>query len=263
MIRRVGILGLGFIGGEVYRRIRDGLAPHLELAFVWNRSPARLSGVPRALLLEDISHFEEFGADLIVELCHPSVTREHGAAFLHHADYMISSVTALADDALYGALEQAALAGGRRLFLPHGALVGADALVEQRASWESVTITFRKHPDNIDFSESGIEKASITGETAIYDGPVRGIAALFPRNVNTMVTGALASVGLDDCRAVLVADPGLDKAIAELEARGKDGSIVTSRKEQPAVGVSGTDMLNSIFHSIEMATRLPPGVAFV
>lgn len=263
MIRRIGILGLGFIGGDVYRRIRDGAAPHLEIAFVWNRSLARLSGVPRELLLEDLSHFEEFGADLIVELCHPSVTREHGAAFLRRADYMISSVTALADDGLYNQLEQAALTGGRRLFLPHGALVGADALFEQREAWSDVTITFRKHPDNIDFSECGIDKASITGETVVYDGPVRGIARMFPRNVNTMVTCALASTGLDTCRAVLVADPGLDKAIAELEAHGKDGSLVTSRKEQPAVGVSGTDMLNSIFHSIEVASRLPAGVTFV
>lgn len=263
MIRRIGLLGLGFIGSEVYRRIRGGEASHLELAFVWNRNPARLSGVPRDLLLEDLVHAEEFGADLIVELAHPSVTREHGRAFLRHADYMIGSVTALADDALYAALEQAAMVSGQRLFLPHGPLVGADALYEQRASWESVTITFRKHPDNIDFSESGIDKASVTGQTVIYDGPVRGIAARFPRNVNTMVTCALASVGLDACRAILVADPSLDKAIAEMEARGKDGSLVTSRKEQPAIGVSGTDMLNSIFHSIEVASRIPPGVAFV
>lgn len=263
MIRRIGILGLGFIGSDVYRRIREGLAPHLELAFVWNRNPARLSGVPRELQLEDLAHFDEFGADLIVELCHPSVTRDHGVAFLHKADYMISSVTALADDALCRSLEQAAVTGARRLFLPHGALVGADALFEQRAAWDAVTITFRKHPDNIDFSESGIDKASVTGETVIYDGPVRGIATLFPRNVNTMVTCALASVGLDRCRAVLVADPSLDKAIAELEARGTDGSVVTTRKTQPAVGVSGTDMLNSIFHSIEVASRLPPGLAFV
>ena len=263
MIRRIGILGLGFIGGEVYRRLREDASPHLELAFVWNRNPARLASVPRDLQLEDLDHFEEFGADLIVELCHPSVTRDHGAAFLRQADYMISSVTALADDALYSSLEQAAVTSGRRLFLPHGALVGADALYEQREAWAEVTITFRKHPDNIDFSESGYDKASIAGETVIYDGPVRGIAALYPRNVNTMVTCALASVGLDRCRAVLVADPSLDKAIAELEAKGTDGSIVTSRKEQPAVGVSGTDMLNSIFHSIEVASRLPAGVTFV
>ena len=56
-------------------------------------------------------------------------------------------------------------------------------------------------------SESGFDAASIRQETLVYDGPVRGIAALYPRNVNTMVTCALATTGLDACHARLVAVP--------------------------------------------------------
>ena len=126
-----------------------------------------------------------------------------------------------------------------------------------------MTITFKKHPKNLDFAESGIDPAIVKGPTVLYDGPARGIAPLFPRNINTMITCALATVGLDKCRAVLVADPALDKAYAEIEARGHDGSRIATWNEQPATGVSGNDMLASIIGSVRAAVGRPPGLAFV
>ena len=59
------------------------------------------------------------------------------------------------------------------------------------------------------------------------------IAPLFPRNVNTMVTCALATVGVDRCRGRMIADPALDHAVAEVEAWGTDGSYITTVKRQP------------------------------
>ena len=103
----------------------------------------------------------------------------------------------------------------------------------------------------------------VVGETVLYDGPARGIATRFPRNVNTMITCALATVGLDRCRARMVAVPGLHVAIAEVLARGRDGSLLSMRKEQPAVGVSGTEMFESQFASIVRAAGLRESLAFV
>lgn len=263
MEKRIGIVGMGFIGSHLYRRITEDASLGLEVAFVWSRSPARRAGVPPELVLEDLADFVEAEADLIVEVAHPDITRAWGYQFLHEADYLISSVTALADDALHEQLLSAAQNNLKHLFVPHGALVGTNALLEQRDNWDSVTITFRKHPDNIDFAESGVNPATIDGETVLHDGPVRAVAARFPRNVNTMVTCALASLGLDGTRAVLVADPTLDKAIAEVEARGRDGARLVTLKEQPAVGVSGTEMQAAILRSVAAAARQPVGLVFV
>ena len=152
---------------------------------------------------------------------------------------------------------------GTALVVPHGALMGLDSLREWRHAWEEVTISFFKHPTNIDFAASGRDGSAIEVETVLYDGPARGIAALYPRNVNTMVTCALATVGLDRCRARLVASPALRVAVAEVVARGRDGSLLTMRKEQPASGVSGTEMFESQFASIVRAAGLREPFAFV
>ena len=194
-----------------------------------------------------------------MEAAHPDVTRAHGRAILAVCDYLPLSTTALIDDALRADLEATAAAHGTRLLLPHGAMVGGDSLLEWRHEWAAVTITFRKSPRNIDFTVSGIDPAGISEATTVHDGSVRSIAARFPRNVNTMVTCALVTVGLDACRGILVADPALEVAVAEIVAVGKDGSRIETRREQPAVGVSGTEMAASLLRSVLLASgRLAP-----
>jgi predicted dinucleotide-utilizing enzyme len=260
---RIGVAGYGFIGRELVRLIRETPEWNLELAFVWNRDAAKLAGLPRELVLEDLDQLAGRRPDLVVECAHPAVSRDHGAAILEVADYLPLSVNAFADAQTEARLVALAEARGRRIIIPHGALIGLDNLVEMRDTWKEVTITFRKNPANIDFSDTEIDPATIRAETVVYDGPARGIAGQFPRNVNTMTTCALATVGLDRCRAVLVADPGLDVAIAEVRAVGRDGSIHQSRKEQPVVGVSGTEMLAAQVGSLLRAAHVvTPGLSF-
>ena len=251
---RVGIVGYGFIGRDIVARIGEG-DNDLELAFIYNRHPTALDGVAPACRLMDLAGVADHAPDLIVEVAHPMISQQFGAAFLETADYMPLSVTALTDDALRDRLLDTARTHGRTLLLAPGALIGGEALLMRHDSWERVRITFRKHPDNIDFADSPFAADDITGETVLYEGPVRGIAAQYPRNVNTMVTCALVSNGLDTCEARLICDPSLDVAVAELEAWNQDGGYLETIKRQPAVGVSGTEMLDSVWSSIVRWSR--------
>lgn len=262
--KRIGVAGFGYIGRHLCDAILGNPDWGLDLAWVWNRDPARLASLPEAVRLIDLKQSATRGADLVVECAHPDVSAHHGAAFLAHADYLPLSVNALANPDIEARLVEAAARSGQRLLIPHGALIGLDNLVEMKTMWRSVSITFRKHPNNIDFADSCFDRASITTVTTLYDGPVRGIARLFPRNVNTMTTCALATTGLDHCRGILIADPSLDVAIAEVHAEGHDGSIHASRKVQPVVGVSGTEMLAAQIGSLQRAAGVTlPGVSFV
>ena len=261
--RRVGLIGFGFIGRQVYERIVGDPSLGLDVAFVHNRSEGALAQVPEALRLGDLARVAAHAPDLVVEMAHPVFTQRWGERILAVADYLPLSVTALADDALRERLVAVARHAGTSLAIPHGALMGLDTLREWRHAWQEVAITFYKHPSNIDCSESGMAPPPLDAETVLYDGPARGIAAKFPRNVNTMVTCALATIGLDRCRARLVSCPTLRVAVAEVEARGRDGSLLRMRKEQPATGVSGTEMFESQFASIVRAAGVREPMSFV
>lgn len=260
---RIGVIGYGYIGRYLCQQIQENPEWGLELAFVWNRDTSKLSDLRPGLALDDLAQLGSRWPDLVVECAHPDISRQYGETILRTADYLPLSVNAMADAELEARLVAAAKTHEKRIFIPHGALIGLDNLVEVRDMWQEVTITFRKHPNNIDFSESGIDGSNISEPTIVYDGPVRGIAQKFPRNVNTMTTCALATVGLDRCRAVLEADPALEVAIAEVHAVGKDGSIHESRKVQPVVGVSGTEMLAAQVGSVLRAAGVTlPGINF-
>ena len=250
--KRIGIIGYGFIGRYIYEQVQNNEAD-MEIAFVWNRSSDAISDLPRELVLDDLNSFADYHPDLILELAHPAISAEYAEAFLAKTNYMMLSVTAMADQELALRLENTAIENDNKLFIPHGALIGVDNLREGMDNWEEVTITFKKHPDSLDFSNTDIDPASITSSTVVFDGPVRDIAKLFPRNVNTMVTCALSTLGLDKTRAVLISDPALTSLSAEVKATGKDGSLFETKKVEHSAGVSGTGMLISQLGSIRRA----------
>lgn len=258
---RIGLVGFGFIGAELHRRIAADSGPG-EIVFVHSRTRARLAALPPDLVLDDLNDAARFAPDLIVEAAGPEVTRAHGEAFLAFADYMPLSLTALADDGLRRRLAAAAARSGRSLLIAHGALVGLDSLIEWREMWEAVAITFRKPPASL-----GHQTGPDAAETLLFDGSVREAAARYPHNVNAMVACALATTGLDDCRARLIADPAIDHLELAVEARGRDGSHLSICRRQPAGGVpggvSGSEMAAAAHRSVMRAARPSEPVAFV
>ncbi len=249
---RVGIIGFGYLGRELAARIA-ARGDRYDLAFIHCRRREQAADIPDAQFLADLAGVEQTEVDLIVEAAHPSYTRQFGDLLIRAADYLPLSTSALVNEPLRRSLLETAAAAGTQLFLPAGALIGGEEMIKRSVAWTRARITFRKHPDNIDFSEANIPPPRLEGETEVFSGTVREAASRFPRNVNTMVTAALLSTGVDACEAVLVADPALDCAVAEVEAWGADGSYMRTEKRQPIVGVSGTEMVDSVWQSVQTA----------
>ncbi len=265
---RVGVIGLGFVGAELVRRLVDGRVPGLRLAFAWRRSGRSGTlppGITAAHLIDDLATVGDTSPDLLVEAAHPDVTRQHGERLVALADYLPLSVTALADDELRARLSAIAATHGTRVLLPHGALVGAASLAEWRDHWRSVTFRMEKPLASIDLAAAEAAEAAgtVARRTILHDGSVRSIAARFPRNVNAMVTGALATIGLDRARGVMVADPALRELRLIVEARGIDGSRLRITRRQPAAGVSGTEMAEAAWASVVAAAGRQPGWSVV
>ncbi len=254
MKRRVGIIGFGYVGANLLQRLQSE-QDAFDVAFVYARNVDALKSVPKAMILTDLHLAQSKAPDIIVEAAHPQITHDYGEQFLEFSDYMPLSVTALADDGLRERLMDKAERHNHHLLVPHGAVVGLDSLIAWRDQWEDVSITFRKPPHSIDFDLIDLSPREITVETIIFDGSVRKVASLFPRNVNAMVALALATVGLDRCHARLIADPSAKGLGLSIKARGKDGSELTIDRFQPAIGVSGSEMFESLYRSLLLGTE--------
>lgn len=74
---------------------------------MWNRSRDKLAGLPASLILDDLADFVSRGADVIVEVSHPNVSKDFGVRFLKHADYFVGSPTAFSDPEIDAALRSA------------------------------------------------------------------------------------------------------------------------------------------------------------
>jgi aspartate dehydrogenase len=247
---RIGLIGLGYIGRYVYEQITSRPELGLQAAFVHELAAERLAGVPTELVLKDLNAFASRSPDLVVEMAHPAVTCQFGEMFLRKTDYMPLSMTAFADEGLQQRLLDTARTNGTCLFIPHGAVVGLENIFEGRDLWEEITMVMKKSPKNLDFSTAPQFKAAeITQPTVLFDGPTRTICPLFPRNVNSHATVALAGIGFDRTRSVLIADPSLAVSVIEITAQGKGVSMKIERAN-PLKGVSGVFTLNSTLAAI-------------
>jgi aspartate dehydrogenase len=262
--RRVALIGYGHIGRALCSSLREW-SEHVEIVGVLVRERSRVldAATPPGLFLDSFEQLRAARPDLVVEAAHPDATRRWGAEILTLADYMPVSLTALADPGRLDALTAMAESHGRSLLIPHGAVVGGDSLVESREQWDEVEIEFRKHPSSIRRADGTVLAIDRRGPATLFDGSVREIAQLFPLNVNAMVACALMTVGLDRCRARLIADPATTLAHLHIVARGRDGSVLDLRRDQPVVGISGTEMARSLLRSVLQVPVLRYSVTFV
>ena len=172
----------------------------------------QLQDFPTRYRVTQQSDLFERPADLVVEAVTADVLKMVALGIVERSDMLLFSVTALADDAFRSALEAAAIKHGRKVFLPHGAIVGLDGLVDAGPTLESVTVTTTKSPASLGLPPDAL--------TVVYEGPVREACTRFPRNVNVHAAVALAGLGFDRTFSRIVADPAVSTNHHVLEITG-------------------------------------------
>jgi len=235
--RRVGLVGYGAVGRYLARAIQQDpvCRERLELAFVCNpRTPSVVRddpSLPVGVALDALADFASRGADLIVEVAHPTISEQYGAQFLEHADYLPSSVTAFANAETERAMREASESGqGHGIYIPSGALWGARDIqnMAHRGNLGGLTVTMKKAPHHLKLQAPLSHKldevvaSGATGETVLFEGPCRELAPLAPNNTNTIAAAALAAhtLGMDGTIGRLVCDPSLEAHIVEVEVTG-------------------------------------------
>lgn len=255
----IGLLGFGRIGRALYDYVESD--PSFELGYVLVRS--QKEGVPSEKQVTEASRLADLPVDLVVEAATHEVLADLGETVLEASDLMVLSGSAFVDETVEERLVATATANGTDVNVPHAALLGIDGLVDARHALDSVSIRATKAPDHLDFSYTDeVAPDDVEGRTVLYEGPVRGLCELFPRNFNSHAAIALASLGLDDTRSKLIADPSVDSADHVITASG-DGFDLEIVRESAIQGVTGDYTLASIWGSIRRVLEADGGLRFL
>jgi aspartate dehydrogenase len=257
--RTVGLVGFGRICRALYEYVEGD--PDVGLGWVLVRSETE--GLPSSKQRTDPAALADEPVDLVVEGATPEALGELHEALLDAGDLMVLSGSAFADPDVQAQVERAASERDRAVYLPHAALLGVDGLVDARSELETVSITATKAPDHLDFSYTdAVSPADVTGRAVLYEGPVRGLCKMFPRNFNSHAGVALASLGLDETTSKLIADPAAESADHVIRASGEGFDLEITRKSA-IEGVTGDYTLVSIWGSIRRVLGADEGLRFV
>ncbi|MGE4062349.1 MAG: aspartate dehydrogenase [Rhodospirillaceae bacterium] len=176
--------------------------------------------------------------DLVVECAgHSAVRAVCGPVLKAGIDLIIVSTGSLADPVLWGEVSAAAAQGPAKVKLVAGALPGVDALAAAKlAGLDSVTLTSSKPPRAWmgTPAETTHNLDAIAAPTVLYSGNARSAALAFPKNANVAATAALAGIGFEKTRVMLVADPGVTQNVHHLQATGAFGSMALEIHANPS-----------------------------
>ena len=240
---RVAFVGWGAIARAACRLLEDGEAgAHIAVVAVAVRdaSMSREDLPAGARLVTEPADLAAVAPDVVAEAAGRDGVAPWGrAALAAGADYLVSSVSALADPDLLAELRELADRHGVRLEVQPGALGGIDALsaarpmgldaVEHRivkppAAWRGTPAEVRCDLDGLD------------GPRAFFEGTAGESATAFPANANAAMTTALAGVGPEATWVVLVADPSATSNRHEVTATGAFGRLEVAIANEPLPG---------------------------
>lgn len=247
---RVGLLGYGKIGRALAQEVQRN--PGAELAVIQDplyqgEAPAPVR--PR-LLPEDLEQL-----DLVVEAATADVLKAGIDDILTHCDLMLFSVTAFSDPAFQQKVENLCREGGRRVYLPHGAILGLDGLFDGRSLLTSVQVVTTKNPASLGRTD--------TRRTVLYEGPTRDACRLFPRNVNVHAAVALAGLGFEKTRSCIVADPAVHTNTHRITVEGEGIHFEIMVTSAASGGVTGAYTPVSAQGSLRRVLGGAPGFCFV
>jgi len=210
---KIGLIGFGSIGSHIARRLKG------EIVWVVDAEPAvegkmRAAGL-RCPLFSSIPE-KCRGTELVVEAASQQAVPLL-LECLTYCDVMVMSVGALADLKLLAKLEKRAREHKRKIYLPSGAIGGLDAISSVAGNANTVLLETVKPPASLGRKDKK--------RTIIFEGSARKACKLFPKNVNVSATLALAGVGFEKTKVMIVSDPKVKRNTHRIFVKSAAGSL--------------------------------------
>ena len=174
----------------------------------------------------------DMSPDIVVETASPAAMKEMALPLLAGGVSIVSlSIGALADNAFYQEVSEAAISSGAKIYVASGATGGFDVLQTASLMGEAEAKFFNeKGPDALFFNEKGPDALKGTpvydislqsGQRTVFHGTASEAIGLFPTKVNVTVAASRASVGPEKMDVTMVSTPGFTGDTQRVEIRNR------------------------------------------
>lgn len=232
---KVGIVGCGFIGGEIAR-------------FIYKNKEFRLVGVndidknKANDLIKNSKYKPEFmelgslikKSDLIIESATGDIIKKILSS--KNLDKDSKSLLIMSTGGLINNLGLLKKIKNCRIYLPSGAIAGLDAIKAVSGRIKSLTLTTTKPIQGLENApyilKNKIDLGKIRDKNIVFEGSLKNAIKGFPQNINVGATLYLASK-FNGIKVKIVADPHTQFNTHEIEAKGNFGRITIMTKNAP------------------------------
>lgn len=241
MKKKVGIIGYGTIGKYIFEKLSKD---EVEFVFVFDRkaiADERIAGI-FIDSAEEIARKCALGLDLVIETATSQAVVELAPAILRFTDMVVFSATAFADQEFQNRINQVCATYKHNIYVPHGAILGLDGIVDGKDVLQEVSITTTKRPENLGRTD--------TCRTILYEGSTRNVCRMYPRNVNVHAGIALAGLGFDKTQSKIISDPESPGNTHSIEIKAAGCKFKIDVVSEPISGVTGAYTPVSAYSSI-------------
>ncbi|MCU6792512.1 DUF108 domain-containing protein [Paenibacillus sp. WQ 127069] len=249
MIKNIGLIGYGMIGKYIF----EGLSKEkeAEVGFVYHINKEATSNLPQKLVYDSAEDLESYlqknHVDLVCETATNQAASDLAPIILKYSDMLIFSTCAFADQDFMVMIEELCKKHNRKVYIPHGAILGLDGIRDGREKLQSVTVTTIKKPLNLG--------CDTNEKTILFEGSTRMACQKYPRYVNVHAGIALAGLGFDKTNSKIIADPSIERNTHLIEIKADGVSFKLEIFNEPKGLITGAytpvSALNTIKRIIE------------
>ena len=230
---KVGILGFGAIGQEIYKKISRKIIDGHSVIGIFSND-IEFKKLPKKIKCKSFDELLKKKPDIIIEVASVEACKNYAESVLKNKiDFICLSVCSFADKNFFKRISSLVKKIKNKIYIPTGAVAGIDAISAASFSKELkyVRLIQRKPPKAL-LSNSKLKK--IKKEIILSKSTARIACNKFPRNSNIAATLAICGLGFDKTKVIVVVDPKVNKNIAEVEALGKFGKLKVILQNNPS-----------------------------
>ena len=262
---KVAIIGCGAIGREIALSIDARKIPNCELSILFDTDSTKLRSLHKDLNTKPSGIFDDFdklvasndyhNVSLVIEAASVKAAHTYGPAILKQGkNIMIMSIGAFSDPAFYETIIQLITDSDNNVFLPSGAIGGADIIRSVKNYIDEVTIVTTKSNKSLKgapyFYNKDIDIDNIKEKKVIFIGNAVDAIKEFPSNVNISALVSLAGIGFKKTRVKIIVDPNILTNKHEIQVNWKFGSFQITVENMPSPDNPKTSYL-AILSAIE------------